>query len=292
VIELTPEHYHKAKQPLAEVAINTLFAEAVVGRETMGKVYADSLEEPRAFLVVHPYGMSLLFGDSDKEDFYEGLKAYLLNDNKVRDRHEWLQAYPEHWYGKLEMLLGERLLLKRSQKADPGNVAASMAAGPDGLSKTPDCVLENGRVNFRFHPDKFKEAVAGRDMKKAAIVPVTLETARAMPGAVTPASFWSVDGNQLRSGIGYSLLEEGLPASMAFAAFHTESQIEIGIETVEASRGKGYAFCVCAALIEYCLEHGLEPVWSCRRENEGSYHLANSLGFEPVLTIPYYRLVV
>jgi hypothetical protein len=34
----------------------------------------------------------------------------------------------------------------------------------------------------------------------------------------------------------------------------------------------------------------LEPVWACRLENDGSYKLAQKLGFEPVLEIPYYRL--
>lgn len=61
--------------------------------------------------------------------------------------------------------------------------------------------------------------------------------------------------------------------------------------TVDAHRGKGYAVSVCSALIDYCLDHDLEPVLACRLENEGSYYLAQKLGFRPSVTLPYYRLL-
>jgi RimJ/RimL family protein N-acetyltransferase len=83
---------------------------------------------------------------------------------------------------------------------------------------------------------------------------------------------------------------ENQPVSMAYSAYITHNQLELGIETSENHRGKGLALHTCSALIDYCLKYQYEPVWSCRFENAGSYRLAQKLGFEPVLTLPYYRL--
>jgi hypothetical protein len=38
------------------------------------------------------------------------------------------------------------------------------------------------------------------------------------------------------------------------------------------------------------IDRGLTPVWSCRTENKESFRLAESLGFVPVLQLPYYEL--
>jgi len=90
--------------------------------------------------------------------------------------------------------------------------------------------------------------------------------------------------------VGFTLVGDGELISTAFSSFRHDGKLEIGIETLEAHRGNGYAQCVCARLIDYCLEHGLEPVWSCRLGNKGSYELALRLGFEPTITRPYYEV--
>jgi hypothetical protein len=43
-------------------------------------------------------------------------------------------------------------------------------------------------------------------------------------------------------------------------------------------------------LSRYCLDTGLQPVWSCRTENTSSYHLANTLGFQESARRPFYQL--
>lgn len=86
---------------------------------------------------------------------------------------------------------------------------------------------------------------------------------------MAPKFFWRNAEQFAERGIGYTLMDGGEAASTAFAAFVEDSQLEIGIETNEQHRGKGYASHVCAALIDYCLENGLEPVWSCRKKKEG-----------------------
>jgi RimJ/RimL family protein N-acetyltransferase len=92
------------------------------------------------------------------------------------------------------------------------------------------------------------------------------------------------------NGVGFSLYHNGKLAATSFSSFRFKEKLELGIETAEEFRGKGLAQKVCAALIDYCIENNLEPIWACRLENTGSYKLALKLGFEPFLEIPYYRL--
>jgi len=66
--------------------------------------------------------------------------------------------------------------------------------------------------------------------------------------------------------------------------------LEIGIETTKGYVRKGFALQSCSALIDYCLENKLEPVWGCKLENVGSFKLAQKLGFEPTFFIPFYKL--
>ena len=58
--------------------------------------------------------------------------------------------------------------------------------------------------------------------------------------------------------------------------------VEIGIETKEPYRRKGYAALTAAAFVDDCLSKGLIPVWCCWDFREGSKELAEMLGFEIV----------
>ncbi|ULO09485.1 GNAT family N-acetyltransferase [Paenibacillus sp. 19GGS1-52] len=268
MIKLKSEDYFKVVKPLSQVNINTMFAEAVLQQVVPGSVYADSEQHPRTFYVIHPYGMSLLFGDDENEEFNDSLFDYITNKQQIRHTQEWLQADPAgKWSAIIDSLLSTH---------------------PDA----PRTIHRNTRVNFSFNRETFQQAKKQAPLLDQRIVQIDQELFLAQGAGVSPRYFWRDEDQFLTEGGGYCLLSNGEIASTAFAAFRNESQLEIGIETAEAHRGKGYAMLVCAALIDYCLEHQLEPVWSCRLENEGSYKLAQRLGFEPSLTLPYYQLVV
>jgi RimJ/RimL family protein N-acetyltransferase len=107
---------------------------------------------------------------------------------------------------------------------------------------------------------------------------------------VVPKYFWKDAEHFYKSGKGFSLIYENRVASTAYSSFIHDNLLELGIETIESYRGKGFAVLTCSSLIDYCLNNNYEPVWACRLENVGSYNLAQKLGFEPTLYIPFYRL--
>ncbi|QUL52765.1 GNAT family N-acetyltransferase [Paenibacillus tritici] len=276
--KLDNQDYALALPLLSEVKINTLFAGGVLGGQTTGKVYVDSVQNPRTFYVAHDFGMSLLYGDSGNEDFNRSLSDYMTNKKGNRHSVEWLQADPAGgWEQLLESTVTEHNALL--SKADP-NLQASDKRRIDIQT----------RVNFTFDQEVYHRAKKQGFRQDAVIVQMTGEGFDEQAGSVIPRYFWRNAEHFRNSGMGYTLLWEGEKASSAFSAYRTADQLEIGIESAAGHRGKGFAFSVCCALIDYCLEHGLEPVWGCRLENKGSYQLAQKLGFKPSLNIPYYRL--
>ncbi|MFD1774812.1 GNAT family N-acetyltransferase [Paenibacillus rhizophilus] len=280
MIELAPEDYYKAFPLLDQVKINTMFAEVVLRNHIPGRVYVDSRENPRAFYVAHPYRMSLLFGDSGDDSFTHGLYDYITNQSAARHQMEWLQADPA---GEWSRVIDSMLASHNSSLEDHG-------LSPDDLENKK--IQRNTRVNFSFDRDAYLDAKQNFPRHEEPVVSLTKELFFAQSGSVVPRFFWRDAEHFADKGVGYSLLREGEVASTSFSAFLSASQLEIGIETSDAHRGQGYAISVCSALIDYCLERNLEPVWACRLENQGSYNLAQKLGFRPSVILPYYRLPV
>jgi RimJ/RimL family protein N-acetyltransferase len=271
---LSPSEYPRVKALLKTVPINTLFARAVVERHVSGTVHVDDEWSPQVVYVTHPYGMSLLFGATDRERFNAALVAYLTGDIP-RTGVEWLQVYPEEWSGTLESMLGDRLAT-----AESGIEVAEART-----------VVRDVRINFRFDRRRYAE------LRETLTLPVDCELSddadwiyRNMHGSVVPRAFWDTADAFRARGAAVALLHRGAIASTAFASFAIDHYLELGIETVDRFRGSGFAVHACAALVDRCLETGLEPVWSCRLSNQASYRLANRLGFDHVRSIPYYRL--
>lgn len=270
---LDPKDYAKVSPALQEVTFNQLFARAVAAHQVTGQIFVDNTENPQSFYILHPYGMSLLLGRSDNTAFNEAFKNHALNTSGNRNRHEWMQAWPDSWHPVLSGLFGDKLV-----------PCAENNGQQQGIIEL------NGRVNFKLNPEKYKAHSHHIKQPAIEVVPTTRDLFREMKGSVIPSFFWDSEDDFFNNGYAYTLLDNGVPASTAFSAYRINNLLELGIETHPNFRGKGYAAAVSAALIDFCLSHNYEPLWSCRLENTGSVKLAQKLGFEITLTFPYYRL--
>jgi len=274
MILLPIERYYLLEGKIKGMQINNLFARSVIEKHVTGKIYVDNINKPNTVYAIHPYGISLLFGDYKNVDFNNQFKSYALNIDNIRNKHEWMQTYPREWDNVLQDLFGN-LIIKSSENTE---------------NKTTGVIELNTRANFNFNKDKYvqieKIALSSSEM----IVETDNLHFEQMPGSVIPLKFWNSAKDFKQKGKGFTLLHSGEIASTAYSAFVHEDKLEIGIETVEKYRGSGFAKLTCCKLIDYCLERELIPVWSCRFENTASYKLAQKLGFEPTLMIPFYRL--
>ncbi len=271
---LSEENYPGVIDVLKEVKINNLFARAVVENCVSGKVYVNDTNTPTTFYVVHPYGMSLLFGKHDNQEFNRAFKEYALNRSNIRNSHEWMQAFPEQWDLTLKELFMDSWIKSSDNHAN----------------QTKKVIELNSRVNFKFSPSKYLKLRKDIKSPETPAIRTGRKEFENMPGTVTPLNFWNNADDFLENAIGYSTYCENQLACTAYASFIMDNCLELGIETVPKFRGKGLARYTCSKLIDYCLENDYEPIWACRLENIGSYKLAQKLGFDDVLRIPYYRL--
>lgn len=271
---LAENHYYKVTEPLEKVTINTLFAQDIIQQKIKGKIYVDNIDAPNTFYIVHPYGMTLLLGAHNNESFNADFKEYSLNIGNIRNHFEWMQAYPNAWHPVLAELYKDCII--RSS---------------DNKNQLNHGIIElNTRVNFKFNPQKYRDIKTSFPSDDVKIVRTDSVIFRNMKGSVIPHYFWKNEQDFLNNGVGFSLLYQNQPASTAYSACIQGNQLEFGIETAEDFRGKGFAEMVCLALLEYAIKNNFEPVWACKLENKESYNLAQKLGFEPSLEIPFYRL--
>lgn len=270
---LDKKDYYKLIEPIREVTINNLFARFVIENKVDGKIYVDNTDNPKTFYVIHPYGMSLLFGDYTNTVFNTAFKEYIVNTNGARLGIEWMQAFPHNWDSVLENLF-----------------EANLTKTPGEQDKA---LLElYTRVNFTFDKDKYlayKQQNINTD-PKVQIVRTDKKLFEEMKGTVVPARFWNNADDFVNNGAGFSLLYDNKLAATAFSAFIFNDTLELGIETCETFRGTGFAGLVCAALVDYALDRNLEPVWGCRLDNVGSFRLARKIGFEVSKEISFYKL--
>jgi hypothetical protein len=273
---LHPKDYGLVSGPVNQVLFNILFARSVIEHKITGKVFVDNPDDPKTFYVVHPYGMSLLFGDSKNPDFNRKFLDYSLNVHKTRDKYEWLQAYPAQWDEVLADLYSGILVESQNNS--------------DGLDSG---IIElNTRVHFKFNPQKYLQNKNKTLSQHCEIVRTDKKLFNAMPGAVIPKHFWDTYEDFSKIGAGFTVLCNQQIASTSFSAFVIDDKLEIGIETLSQFRGNGLAQLACSALIDYCLDIKFEPVWACRLENKNSLFLAERLGFEVCGKVPYYRLSI
>jgi RimJ/RimL family protein N-acetyltransferase len=259
------ERRKTARRALASVPINAMFAQAAL--DLGAPLWSDREADARAFHVVHPYGMSFVWGPAVDE-------AFPLVVSHLTGRHageEWLQVEPR-WTG----------------------------LGWDDAFGVPDASSSRGsrvtttrhtRVNFAFDEAAHAE-------RRGTLVPPDGWVARrataedfGWPGSVVPSRFWADAEAFLENGGGVVLAHDDEVGAMAFASYRQGSRVELGIETAPLWRRRGLAAAAATAMIEFALDAGLVPVWSCREDNVGSLRLATGIGFAPTTRTPYYHLV-
>lgn len=273
--ELLSSDFNKALFLLEKVPFNNLFAQVVLDKKVIGRVFVDNYKHPTVCLIIHKYGMAMLCGNYKNKSFNTNLRSFLLNDLPNSNTAKWMLTYPDNWETILSELLDNNLILMNN------NIEDTI------LNNYHDkYILQKERINFKYNTDSLindyllPEGYSLKLIDSAIYDKIT--------GSVIPHSLWNNKNDFLQNGIGYSLLYENQVVSTCFAAFIVNKKFELGIETNESFRKKGFAYYPSIALIEYCLSNGYEPIWACRKDNIGSFKLAQKLGFQPQSSHPYY----
>ena len=92
MIELARESFAGLMPALVALPINHLFARAALERCVEGRVWVDDAQNPALVHVLHPYGMTLLFGDTAAVSAQT--LAHHLNVQARAPADRWMQVFP------------------------------------------------------------------------------------------------------------------------------------------------------------------------------------------------------
>ncbi|HEX2621501.1 MAG TPA: GNAT family N-acetyltransferase [Phototrophicaceae bacterium] len=92
----------------------------------------------------------------------------------------------------------------------------------------------------------------------------------------------------LERGFGFCLTRGEAVVCEAFAGTSADGVIEIGVNTWDGQRQKGYGTLVCAHVITEAERRGYSTYWNCAAQNAASVALAHKLGYAPM---KQYRLL-
>lgn len=214
-----------------------------------GEIYVDNEEAPTAALLWHYCGFANILGEYD-ERFIEEITNMMLNP-------------PEGHSGRMALQTDNDSRLEQMILRTPG-------------------VVKHERYIFKFAGEK------NNIPHLPEVKEITTDNYALMKGRIIPTFSWESKEAFLKNGFGYCLIEEGRMLACAFASGVSKDYVDIGVETAEECRGKGYGRIVSAAMVKETLRRGKTPVWDCDIRNEASMRLACSVGFEIIGTHPWY----
>lgn len=147
-------------------------------------------------------------------------------------------------------------------------------------------LVRRERYIFSFaHPsNRFSVPIGCR------LCPITGDNYGLLQGRIIPSFSWENQERFLKNGFGFCLMKENEVLACAFSAAVSNQYVDIGIETNERYRGKGYGKIVASVMVEEIMNQQKIPVWACDTQNEGSMRLACALGFCVEGIHPWYKL--
>ena len=243
--------YSIIKHLIHEIRIEKVYPFSVLEGIQEGEIYVDNEESPSAALIWHYCGFANILG-----------------------------GYDEGFIGKtVEMMLNPT-------EGHSGRMALQSENDPrlESMIMSNPAVVKYERYVFEFAGEKY---FIPYEME-AKLTEITADNYELMKGKIIPTFSWPNKEEFLKNGFGYCLIEEGKMLACAFASGVSKEYVDIGVETAESCRGKGYGKIVSAAMVKETVRRGKTPVWDCDTRNEASMRLASSIGFEITGTHPWY----
>lgn len=250
---VTIENDNRASSFIQQIEVDQVYPLSIAEGLQTGEVFADDLDNPSCYLYWHYCGFAYLAGEYD-EAFICEIKNKMHHPSRGHSGRLALEA------GNDKRL--EQMLLK------------------DGT------IQKNEQYLFEF-----KNPVTQNTLPEPGVdlLPIDSNNYEMMSGRIVPAFSWESKEQFLKHGFGYCLMNRGKFAACAFSAGISEEFVDIGVETAQEYRGKGYGKIVVSKMIEEILRRGKTPVWQCHVGNEISKRLAVSQGFQVRGVHPLYK---
>ena len=166
---------------------------------------------------------------------------------------------------------------------------------PAGLAPELGGLLEaQGRKPVRLYGDVYHVSMRPTPpVRNPAVRLLTvgdMALVEAAPAPVRGGGFGSTR-TMLTEGVAAGAVVSGELKAIAHTHARTERHADIGVSTLEAWRGRGFAGAAASLVVRRVWEGGQVPVWSAGEDNLASLRVARKLGFVETLrrtyVIPY-----
>jgi RimJ/RimL family protein N-acetyltransferase len=236
---------------------------AVIHGNFPGRIFVDDRDAPHAALVWAVSRWAYVDGNSHNNVFNQSLPSLVQNiviPDSLQMNMRWFELYTANsprWMATLETSL--------------------KIFEPEQHFETV----------FTFNEQRYQR------LRKPFILPAGWSITRAefpiLPPAACDVSFIDPEF-KTRSAFGFQLTHDGHVISVCRSnGFVSGNEFMIDVITVDKrARGQGYATAVGTALLDYCLEHQLIPLWETTHDNTPSRRVAHKLGFVEDESYPVY----
>ncbi len=244
IYELPPALFSHAAPVFLPAWCDKPFMDAVLEGIDTGRIFVDRVEQPTAALMTRSY-----------EYFAAGepvaaLRQFIQDtpaEPGIFQHIYGLVAVSDSWQIALLQDLGERVEIvpRRNFTWGDGDVSGWRERIPAGMMVLPLDSALAARVNTEIYHY-----------------------------APLLTYFWGDTDIEARGQFGYCAL-----AGVCHSVTVSATQVNLGVETVEAFHRQGVGLAVCQAMIEAALQRGLTPTWDADGNNLPSVGLARRLGF-------------
>ena len=253
--ELTRDQFDRVSPLFTDLVLYPHLPFCVLEGRQPGRVFADDTDAPTAALVCHQIGYSYLGGGAETSArWVEKEMVEVLGLGRLS-----LCVAPGFWAERLPAMAG-------------------LAARP-----------------YAIHTYRLDESLRRQGLATLPPVPEGCEVQRITAPTLEHRHneclvFFGTPEAWERHGVGYALLERGEVASACVTSFVGNGTCDTSLTTLEPFRRRGYGTQVSAALVQGCIDAGLEPIWHTTPDNVASDRIARRLGYEVLATCTMYMV--
>ncbi len=263
VVELNRAKFNKVTDLFKDLEYN-LSIFSVINKINPGRIFVNNMENPTAALLISPEGM--YFTGDAKDNAFNCELNNVLKDDILKKALEKLKVDYIVFYSSKEW--------ENSFK----DIFSSLYPMKDDRRYLE---LEIGKFHIEEVSENVKkidrEMLLGSNLKEIDDVRESI------------IENWSSVDNFLENGFGYVYIVDGGVVSRCIADCVVEDKCELGVETEEDYRQKGYCTQVVIATLNYCKNNNIKNVgWHCWDNNIPSYKLAEKVGFKQKKDIKVY----
>ena len=264
IFELQARIFSSVSHLFSDLERYYLVIQAVIEGIIPGRIWVDNIQNPKTAFLCDKWRF-FLSGEPNNSQFNKELSKMILNeitpDAKTRNYERFSHHFtPESWRSRPDILL-EKFRLKECDVYYMFNTHRKSLLN-DIVKKIPS----NLRIE-KLSPDILENSASIHAQNLEKMI----------------SQYWGSVENFLENGFGFCLTENEKMICWCMTDYIVGNRTEVGVETHEEYRGRGFASITAAATVNHCLKKGIDQIgWQSWKSNIASAKTAKKLGFEKV----------